>query len=30
MNYKISVIGMGYVGCANALMLASNNPSFYL
>ena len=25
MNYKISVIGKGYVGCANALMLASNN-----
>ena len=25
MNYKISILGMGYVGCANALMLARNN-----
>ena len=25
MNHKVSIIGMGYVGCANALMLARNN-----
>ena len=25
MNQKISIVGMGYVGCGNALMLAKNN-----
>ncbi|MDA9344677.1 nucleotide sugar dehydrogenase [Gammaproteobacteria bacterium] len=25
MNYKISIVGMGYVGCGNALLLAKNN-----
>lgn len=24
MNHKIAVIGMGYVGCGNGLMLAKN------
>ena len=25
MNNKISIVGMGYVGCGNALMLARDN-----
>ena len=25
MNHKISIIGMGYVGCGNALMLSKNH-----
>ena len=25
MKHKISIVGMGYVGCGNALMLAKNN-----
>ena len=25
MNHKISIVGMGYVGCGNALMFAKKN-----